>query len=45
MIAEIELENENEEFEKPDWVGEEVTGETKFYNSILSEKPFKNWHK
>ncbi|ALJ05704.1 adenylate cyclase [Pseudalgibacter alginicilyticus] len=43
-IAEIELESENETFEKPSWLGEEVTGQIQYYNSQLSKKPFKIWH-
>ncbi len=43
IIAEIELESENEAFEKPDWLGEEVTNDEKYYNSYLSKNPFKNW--
>ena len=35
VIAEIELTSENEEFEKPEWLGEEVTGRTEYYNSSL----------
>ncbi|SEM07659.1 CYTH domain-containing protein [Aquimarina amphilecti] len=42
-IAEIELNNEQEAFLKPDWLGKEVTGDPKFYNSQLSKHPFKNW--
>jgi adenylate cyclase len=42
-IAEVELSNENESFEKPIWLGEEVTGDVKYYNSYLSKIPFKNW--
>lgn len=43
IVAEIELSSENETFEKPEWLGKEVTGEVKYYNSQLSKKPFKNW--
>lgn len=43
IVAEIELENENETFEKPNWLGKEVTGDVKYYNSQLVKKPFKNW--
>jgi CYTH domain-containing protein len=43
LIAEIELSSENETFEKPSWLGKEVTGDLKYYNSVLSKKPFKNW--
>lgn len=43
VIAEIELKNENENFTKPNWLGKEVTGNKKYYNSSLSKDPFKNW--
>ena len=43
IIAEIELGSENEPFSKPEWLGKEVTGEVKYYNSKLSKNPFKNW--
>ena len=43
LIAEIELTHENELFEKPDWLGIEVTGEVAYYNAMLSKKPFSNW--
>jgi len=42
-VAEIELKNEADTFEKPNWIGKEVTGEIKYYNSQLSKNPFKNW--
>lgn len=42
-IAEIELNSENEKFNKPDWLGDEVTGDVKFYNSYLVKHPFKSW--
>jgi adenylate cyclase len=42
-VAEIELEAESESFSKPSWLGKEVTGEVKYYNSALSKHPFKNW--
>ena len=42
-VAEVELSDENEKFEKPEWLGEEVTGEVKYYNSMLMKKPFKEW--
>lgn len=41
IVAEIELENENDLFEKPNWLGKEVTGVTKYYNSYLSKNPFR----
>jgi len=40
VIAEVELNSVNENFSKPNWLGEEVTGITKYYNSELSKKPF-----
>jgi CYTH domain-containing protein len=43
VIAELELNSENESFVKPDWLGEEVTGDIKYYNSQLSKSPFKDW--
>lgn len=43
MVAEIELQNEDETFNIPDWIGEEVTGEEKYYNSNLVLKPYQNW--
>lgn len=43
IIAEIELSDENEAFEKPDWLGIEVTNDERFYNAYLSKNPFKNW--
>jgi adenylate cyclase len=43
IIAEIELSSENETFEKPNWLGEEVTNDERYYNAYLSQNPFKNW--
>ncbi|MEE9362459.1 MAG: CYTH domain-containing protein [Cellulophaga sp.] len=43
IVAEIELQNENEKFTKPNWLGKEVTGDVKYYNSQLSKKPFITW--
>lgn len=43
IMAEIELSSEDEIFDLPDWVMEEVTGEKKYYNSNLSTLPFKKW--
>lgn len=43
VVAEVELESENENFEKPEWLGEEVTGQNKYYNSHLSQNPFRDW--
>ena len=43
IIAEIELKSENEAFKKPDWLGKEVTGDVRYYNSLLSKNPYFNW--
>ena len=43
FLAEIELQSEDEAFEKPDWLGKEVTNIKKYYNSHLSKNPYKNW--
>jgi|TARA_B110000305_G_scaffold184791_1_gene205441 CYTH domain-containing protein len=43
VIAEVELRSENEVFSKPDWLGREVTGSKKYYNSSLSQHPFCDW--
>ena len=45
IVAEIELQSENDTFDKPEWLGEEVTGDVRYYNSQLSKKPFSNWKK
>ncbi|MEM6687536.1 MAG: CYTH domain-containing protein, partial [Bacteroidota bacterium] len=44
IVAEIELQHENEAFATPDWLGKEVTGHIQYYNSQLSKKPYKTWH-
>lgn len=43
IIAEIELNSESDIFEKPNWLGKEVTGDVKYYNSQLANKPYKDW--
>ena len=43
VVAEVELNSENEAFEKPAWLGEEVTGQIQYYNSQLSTQPFNTW--
>lgn len=42
-VAEVELTSETESFEKPAWLGEEVTGDAKYYNSMLMKNPFTKW--
>ena len=44
IIAEIELKNENDTFEKPNWLGKEVTGDNRYYNAYLSNFPYKDWN-
>ena len=43
IIAEIELQNESDEFLKPSWVGEEVSGVSKYLNYNLSKNPYSQW--
>lgn len=43
VMAEIELDHENDSFDKPEWVGEEVTGDPRYYNSALKNRPYKTW--
>lgn len=43
ITAEIELESEDESFEKPEWIGEEVTFDNRFINGMLVKNPYKNW--
>ena len=42
-MAEVELKNEEEPFEKPDFIGDEVTGDRRFYNSHLRQMPYVVW--
>lgn len=43
VIAEVELSDPEQVFEKPAWLGKEVTGDQKYYNASLSQHPFKDW--
>jgi CYTH domain-containing protein len=43
IIAEIELKSEEEGFEKPEWLAEEVTGDERYYNSMLAVNPYSCW--
>lgn len=45
VVAEIELAAEDEAFVKPEWLGEEITGDNRYYNSMLMKSPYKNWKK
>ena len=43
VLAEVELESENQIFEKPEWVGMDVTHDPRYFNSNLAVNPYKNW--
>ncbi len=43
VIAEVELQSEEENIELPEWIGDEVTGDIRYYNSYISKKPFVKW--
>jgi adenylate cyclase len=43
IVAEIELGEEDEAFERPSWLGDEVTDDPRYFNSNLVSHPFKNW--
>jgi len=43
LVAEIELASEHEVFEKPDWIGREVTGDPRYFNSNLIRHPYSQW--
>ena len=43
VVAEIELGAEDEAFDKPDWIGREVTGDKRYYNSSLVRLPYARW--
>jgi len=43
IIAEVELETEDQNFCKPDWIGEQVTGDPRYYNVNLIANPFTTW--
>jgi len=45
IVAEIELESEDQQFEKPEWVGKEVSDDPRYFNSSLIKNPFSSWEK
>lgn len=45
IVAEIELQSEDEPFAHPDWLGEEVSGDPRYYNANLAEHPYRAWGK
>jgi CYTH domain-containing protein len=42
-VAEVELKSEDQAFDRPAWLGDEVTGDTRYYNANLIKKPFTRW--
>ena len=45
VVAEVELPDEQAEFSRPDWLGQEVSGDVRYYNANLIKKPFSLWKK
>lgn len=45
VMAELELSDESESFHRPEWLGDEVTGDLRYYNSMLRNKPYTKWNK
>jgi CYTH domain-containing protein len=43
IVAEVELQSENQSFPKPDWIGEEVTDDPRYFNANLIARPYKSW--
>jgi CYTH domain-containing protein len=43
VVAEVELSSEDESYERPSWLGEEVTGRPEYYNSMLLKSPYNSW--
>ena len=44
VMAEVELQSEDEQYPRPEWLGEEVTGDRRYYNSQLLKHPYLTWH-
>lgn len=45
IVAELELQTQGQAFQKPSWLGREVTGDFRYFNSALLQNPYKNWKK
>ena len=45
IVAEVELQSEDQKFEKPNWIGEEVSGDPRYFNSNLVKNPYTKWNK
>ena len=44
IVAEVELQSEDQKFEKPEWIGEEVSGDPRYFNSNLVKNPYTTWN-
>lgn len=44
IVAEVELDSESQAVDLPDWIGEEVSGDPKYYNASLTKHPYRNWN-
>ncbi len=45
ILAEIELEREDQPFEKPDWIGKEISMDSRYFNAMLAQHPFSEWER
>lgn len=45
IVAEVELNSEEQKFEKPEWIGEEISGDPRYFNSNLVNNPYTTWKK
>lgn len=45
IVAEVELQSEEQKFSKPEWIGEEVSGDPRYFNSNLVKHPYTSWEK
>lgn len=45
IVAEVELQSEEQKFEKPEWIGEEISGDPRYFNSNLVNNPYTTWKK
>jgi len=43
IVAELELREVNQQIDLPSWIGQEVTGQSQYYNSFLVQRPFRSW--
>lgn len=45
IVAEVELQSEDQQFKKPEWIGQEVTGDPRYFNANLISNPYTKWAK